>query len=242
MAGVFLTLVPFRASSDSSVWLLSGWSSVISFILFLPTVGEYSHQISAQPHGPARFRLWSKQFSHGHSNFLTAATILSLLSVVMHASFFSFNLHYWNALRRFSDKLSAVWLSGVTKVCRHLLFSFHSFILKWITNVVMLTIDHISVVAKINQFLAFQWYWSAWFHLITVGWTYWTNIFYLVVRIACRRNAASLWMHVATFLVSVFHLSLSLLYSVSLENASPIPTWPAGRLRSRELENTQQGW
>ncbi len=46
--------------------------------------------------------------------------------------------------------------------------------------------------------------------------------------------------YVATFLVDIFHLSLSRLYLASLEKASPIQTWPAGRLRSRELEDTLQ--
>ncbi len=42
--------------------------------------------------------------------------------------------------------------------------------------------------------------------------------------------------YVATFLV--FHLLLSRLYLARLENASPVQTWPARRLRSRELEDT----
>ncbi len=46
--------------------------------------------------------------------------------------------------------------------------------------------------------------------------------------------------YAATFLVDIFHLSLSRLYLASLEKASPIQTWPAGRLLSRELEDTLQ--
>ncbi len=47
--------------------------------------------------------------------------------------------------------------------------------------------------------------------------------------------------YVATFLVDIFHLSLSRSYLASLEKASPTQTWPAaGRLRSRELEDTLQ--
>ncbi len=42
----------------------------------------------------------------------------------------------------------------------------------------------------------------------------------------------------ATFLVNIFYLPLSHSYLASLEKASPIHTWPAGRLRSRELEDT----
>ncbi len=42
--------------------------------------------------------------------------------------------------------------------------------------------------------------------------------------------------YVATFLVGIFHLPLSRSYLASLEKASPTQTWPAGRLRSRELE------
>ncbi len=47
--------------------------------------------------------------------------------------------------------------------------------------------------------------------------------------------------YVATFLVGIFHLPLSRLYLASLEKASPTQTWPAGRLRSRELED-KRGW
>ncbi len=51
--------------------------------------------------------------------------------------------------------------------------------------------------------------------------------------------------YVATFLVGIFYLPLSRLYLASLEKASPIQTWPAGRLRSREFEDTctnADGW
>ncbi len=51
--------------------------------------------------------------------------------------------------------------------------------------------------------------------------------------------------YVSTFLVGIFHLPLSRLYLASLEKASPTQTWPAGRLRSRELEDTilyKRGW
>ncbi len=49
--------------------------------------------------------------------------------------------------------------------------------------------------------------------------------------------------YVATFLVGIFHLPLSRSYLASLEKASPTQTWPAGRLRSRELEDTyKRGW
>ncbi len=51
--------------------------------------------------------------------------------------------------------------------------------------------------------------------------------------------------YVATFLFSIFHLPLSRLYLDSLEKASPTQTWPAGRLRSHELEDTctnADGW
>ncbi len=51
--------------------------------------------------------------------------------------------------------------------------------------------------------------------------------------------------YVATFLVGIFHLPLSRLYLASWEKASPTQTWPAGRLRSRELEDTctnADGW
>ncbi len=50
--------------------------------------------------------------------------------------------------------------------------------------------------------------------------------------------------YVATFLVNIFHLP-SLSYLASVEKASPIHTWPARRLRSRELEDTctnTDGW
>ncbi len=51
--------------------------------------------------------------------------------------------------------------------------------------------------------------------------------------------------YAATFLVGIFHLQRSHLYLASLEKASPIQTWPAWRLRSRELEDTctnADGW
>ncbi len=51
--------------------------------------------------------------------------------------------------------------------------------------------------------------------------------------------------YVATFLVGIFHLPLSRSYLASLEKASPTQTWPAGSLRSRELEDTctnVDGW
>ncbi len=51
--------------------------------------------------------------------------------------------------------------------------------------------------------------------------------------------------YVATFLVNIFHLPRSHLYLASLEKASPIHIWPAGRLRSCELEDTctnEDGW
>ncbi len=51
--------------------------------------------------------------------------------------------------------------------------------------------------------------------------------------------------YVATFLVDIFHLPLSCLYLASLEKASPIQTWPAGHLQSREHEDTctnADGW
>ncbi len=47
------------------------------------------------------------------------------------------------------------------------------------------------------------------------------------------------------FLLAYFHLPLSHSYLASLEKESPIQTWPAGRLRSRELEDTctnADGW
>ncbi len=44
--------------------------------------------------------------------------------------------------------------------------------------------------------------------------------------------------YVATLLVGILHLPPSRLYLAGLEKASPIQTWPAGRLRSRELEDT----
>ncbi len=43
--------------------------------------------------------------------------------------------------------------------------------------------------------------------------------------------------HVATFLVSIFHLQPSCLYLASLAKGSQIP-WPARRVRSWELEHT----
>lgn len=64
------------------------------------------------PFVTTRLRLWPHQFSHDHSNFLTAATISAQLSVVMHASFLSMNPHSLNEQRRDSDKLSSVWPSG----------------------------------------------------------------------------------------------------------------------------------
>ncbi len=51
--------------------------------------------------------------------------------------------------------------------------------------------------------------------------------------------------YIAIFLVNIFHLPLSRLYLASLEKASLIHTWPAGRLWSRELEDTctnVDGW
>ncbi len=51
--------------------------------------------------------------------------------------------------------------------------------------------------------------------------------------------------YVATFLVGILHLPLSRSYLASLEKASPTQTWPAGRLRSHELEDTctnADGW
>ncbi len=51
--------------------------------------------------------------------------------------------------------------------------------------------------------------------------------------------------YVATFLVGIFHLPLSRSYFASLEKASQMQTWPARRLRSRELEDTctnADGW
>ncbi len=57
----------------------------------------------------------------------------------------------------------------------------------------------------------------------------------LSARALCGIGIAA---YVATFLVGIFHLPLSRLYLASLEKASPIQTWPAGRLRSRELEDT----
>ncbi len=50
-----------------------------------------------------------------------------------------------------------------------------------------------------------------------------------------RSGAFSTTKNVATFLVNVFHLSLSLLYLVIFEKASAIPSWLAGRLRSEDM-------
>lgn len=51
----------------------------------------------------AKCKLWPKQFNHSQFNFLTAATMLAPLSVVMHASFFSYRDHSSNACRRASE-------------------------------------------------------------------------------------------------------------------------------------------
>ncbi len=53
---------------------------------------------------------------------------------------------------------------------------------------------------------------------------------------ACALCGIGITSCVATFLVGIFHLPLSRSYLASLEKASPIQTWPAGHLRSRELK------
>ncbi len=60
------------------------------------------------------------------------------------------------------------------------------------------------------------------------------------VLVCTRPRGIGIAAYVATFLVDIFHLSLSRSYLASLEKASPTQTWPAGRLRSRELEDTLQ--
>ncbi len=62
---------------------------------------------------------------------------------------------------------------------------------------------------------------------------------------ACALCGIGIVALVATFLVNIFHLPLSRSYLASLEKASPIHTWLAGRLRSCELEDTctnADGW
>lgn len=184
----------------------------------------------------ARLRLWPKQFSHGHSNFLTAATMLAPLSVVMHATFFSFNPHSLTAPWRDSAKLSAVWLSGVNAVYKHLLFGsqflFTKCTVRHMTEKKSRSCSSVMIFSLVSL--------NSW------GMTVFEKYF-LLRSSYCLSNDSSIsrkagfstvrsvsaTKNVATFLVNVFHLSLSLLYLAIFEKASVIPSLTSWALAFR---------
>lgn len=107
-------LIGFRASCSSQRFLIfcQLWANAATKFQCNPMVLAVLSFSADTPFVTTRLRLWPHQFSHDHSNFLTAATISAQLSVVMHASFLSMNPHSLNEQRRDSDKLSSVWPSG----------------------------------------------------------------------------------------------------------------------------------
>ncbi len=142
----------------------------------------------------------------------------------------------------FQINFSAVWLSGVTEVCRHLLFSFHSLVIKWtvrLMNGVMVTLDHMSVVVENKSLSCSSAMMVCLVSLNNCGMTV-SDKYFLLGSSYCLSNECSISLnagfstarsgafsttkYVAMFLVSVFHLSLSRLYLASLEKASPILT------------------
>lgn len=148
---------------------------------------------------------------------------------------------------------SFISLSNVNVVCRHLLFNFQSLFMKCMVRIInesMLMLDHISVLAEKKSlscssammiYLIFLNNWGMTLTFVLLGNSYClSNDWSISLKAgfsAVRSGAFSTTKYFATFLINIFHLSLSRFYLASFKKASLIPTWPAGLLHSQELED-----